>query len=66
MTHGSVRRAIKEASTVNHAIGALIGRGHTDETAQAELRRQAEEAHQSVYYSATMLLVAVSNGWRDQ
>jgi hypothetical protein len=51
-----------EASTVNHAIGALIGRGHTSETAQTELRRQAGEAQQSVYHSATRLLLAMSGG----
>jgi hypothetical protein len=51
-----------EASTVNHAIGALMGRGHTCETAQAELRRQAGETHQSVYHSATRLLLAMSSG----
>ena len=53
---------VKETSTVNQAIGALIGRGHTPETAQAELGRQAGEAHESVYHSATRLLVAVGSG----
>jgi len=52
---------VEEALTVNRAIGALIGRGHTSETARAELGRQADEARQSVYYSATRLLMAVSS-----
>lgn len=54
---------VKEASTINQAIGALIGRGHTSQSAQTELRRQAAgEAHQSVYHSATRLLLAVGCG----
>jgi hypothetical protein len=53
---------MQEASTINQAIGALIGRGHTCETAQEELRRQAGEARQSVYNRATRLLLAVSSG----
>jgi len=52
---------LEEASTVSRAIGALIGRGHTPETAQAELGRQAAEASQSLYHSATRLLLAVSS-----
>lgn len=53
---------MEEASTVSQAIGVLLTRGHTCETAQAELRRQAGEARQSVYNSATMLLLAVGSG----
>ena len=52
---------VEEALTVNRAIGALIGRGHTSETAQAELGRQADEARQSLYSSATRLLMAASS-----
>ena len=52
---------VEEALTVNRAIGALIGRGHTAETAQAELGRQADEACQSLYSSATRLLMAASS-----
>jgi len=53
---------VEEALTVNRAIGALIGRGHTPETAQAELGRQADEASHSLYSSATRLLLAVRSG----
>ena len=53
---------LEEASTVDQAIGALIGRGHTADSAQAELWRQARELDRSVYYGATRLLVAVSSG----
>lgn len=53
---------LEEASTVNRAVGALIGRGYTPDTAQAELWRQAGENHRSVYYSATRLLLSVSSG----
>jgi hypothetical protein len=52
---------VEEALTVNRAIGALMARGHTSETAQAELGRQANEARQSLYSSATRLLMAASS-----
>ncbi|HSU37011.1 MAG TPA: hypothetical protein VLJ88_15230 [Propionibacteriaceae bacterium] len=54
---------LEEASTISRAIGALIGRGHTSETAQAELGRQSDEASQSLYHSATRLLLAVNSDY---
>jgi hypothetical protein len=53
---------VEEMSTVNQAIGVLIGRGHTCETAQAELHRQSSETQQSAHHNATRLLLSLSSG----
>lgn len=52
---------LAEMSTVNRAIGTLIGRGYTPQAAQAELGRRAAETGQTVHSMATTLLSTVSN-----
>lgn len=47
---------LAEASTINRAIGVLMGGGRTLETAQAELGSLAEKWQQSMHTSATRLL----------
>lgn len=53
---------LDEASAIDRAIGTLIGDGHTPETAEAELARQAEADSQSLYASASRLLAATAKG----
>lgn len=51
---------LAEASTVNRAIGMLMGRGCTVMTAQAELGRMADDSSQSIQQSAAGLLLAIN------
>ncbi|PZS32474.1 MAG: hypothetical protein DLM58_09735 [Pseudonocardiales bacterium] len=51
---------LREHATINRAIGALIERGHTPESARAELRRHAEADSGDIPAAAQRILNALS------
>ncbi|MEP7019662.1 MAG: hypothetical protein ABI808_03355 [Pseudonocardiales bacterium] len=51
---------LREHATINRAIGALIERGHTPQSARAELQRQAEAESRDIPATAQRILNALS------
>ena len=56
---------LDEHSAINQAIGVLIGRGHTPESAQHELQRLATLDHDNLRVAAEALIVSARSGSTD-
>src|SRR6185312_11495020 len=56
---------LDEHSAINQAIGVLIGRGHTPESAQHELQRLATLDHDNLRVAAEALIVSARRGSTD-
>jgi len=53
---------LDEHSAINQAIGVLIGRGHTPESAQHELQRLATLDHDNLRVAAEALIISARSG----
>jgi hypothetical protein len=53
---------LDEHSAINQAIGVLIGRGHTPESAQHELHRLAKLDHDDLRAAAEALILSARSG----
>lgn len=56
---------LDEHSAINQAIGVLIGRGHTPESAQHELQRLATLDHDNLRVAAEALIISARSGSTD-
>ena len=56
---------LRELSTINQAIGMLIGRGNSPESARAELERHAERRSTTVQLVATEVIHGNRTGRPD-
>jgi len=56
---------LDEHSAINQAIGVLIGRGHTPESAQHELQRLATLDHDNLRVAAEVLIISARSGSSD-
>jgi hypothetical protein len=56
---------LDEHSVINQAIGVLIGRGHTPESAQHELQRLAKLDHDNLHAAAEALILSARSGSTD-
>jgi hypothetical protein len=56
---------LDEHSAINQAIGVLIGRGHTPESAQHELQRLAALDHDDLRVAAEALILSARSGSTD-
>ena len=56
---------LDEHSAINQAIGVLIGRGHTPESAQHELQRLAKLDHDNLRVAAEALIISARSGSTD-
>ena len=58
----AVMTGLDEHSAINQAIGVLIGRGHTPESAQHELHRLAKLDHDDLRAAAEALILSARSG----
>lgn len=56
---------LADHAAINQAIGVLIGRGHTPESAQHELQRLATLDHDNLRVAAEALIVSARSGSTD-
>src|SRR4029077_4431516 len=56
---------LDEHSAINQAIGVLIGRGHTPESAQHELQRLAPLDHDTLRVAAEAVIISARSGSTD-
>ena len=56
---------LDEHSAINQAIGVLIGRGHTPESAQHELQQLATLDHDNLRVAAEALIISARSGSTD-
>ena len=56
---------LDEHSAINQAIGVLIGRGHTPESAQHELQRLATLDHDNLRVAAEAVIISARSGSTD-
>jgi hypothetical protein len=59
------RTGLDEHSAINQAIGVLIGRGHTPESAQQELQRLATLDHDNLRVAAEAVILSARSGSTD-